>query len=207
MKMSTNKALEAVLEELVLSEEKPTAATIEKWLNRYPQYRQDIIEFVSEWRLQDHLPDTSEGFDAAASAAASAVLGGIRTELQRRDDAKIPFRGIFAQAQQLGLRIETEAAGLGVNVQLLDLLDRKRVIADTVPEQFLGALAAKIQVSTRRLTNWLSEGSPAMVPSAQLGGHSFKAPAMLLSFENAWKQSALDPGSLKQWMKPLLRGK
>jgi hypothetical protein len=135
------------------------------------------------------------------------MLGRIRTELQHRDDAKIPFRGIFAQAQQLGLRIETEAAELGVNVQLLDLLDRKRLIAGAVPERFLCALAAKIHVSTRRLANWLSEGSPAMVPNAQLGGHSFKTPAMLLTFENAWKQSDLEPESLKQWTGPVAKGK
>lgn len=198
--MSTSKALEAVLEQLVLSVENPTADTIAEWTARYPQHQEDIREFVSEWMLQQRLPEVESVLDDSALAA--EAIERMRSELLRRDAAEQLLRGIFAQAQASGLRLEAVAAELGVNVQLLDLLDRKRVRVDTIPSRFLAALAAKIQVSARRLVAWLSEGSPAFVPASQLGAHSFKVPTTV-SFKSAWRQSGLNDSNLKAWSQPL----
>jgi hypothetical protein len=197
--MNTTKALEAVFDELLISGQEPTAETLEKWLEHYPQYRQDIVEFVSEWRLQDRLPP--EGTEFEDSVVANEVLKGLHGELVRRADMQQPFCGIFTEAQRLGLRLEQEASDLGVNVQLLDLLDRKHVRVDTMPERFLVALAARIQVSSARLGQWLSEGTPTLRPAMQLGAHSFTKPR-LLSFEIAWKQSGLSAQALEKWGDP-----
>lgn len=198
--MSTSKALEAVLEELVLSVKVPTVETIQQWISRYPQYREDICEFVSEWMLQERLPEFKNPLDEATLAA--RAITNMQAEMLRRDDIQQPLRGIFAQAQAIGMRLEATAAELGVNVQLLDLLDRKRVRVETIPERFLAALAARIHVSTRRLVGWLSEGTPAFVPASQLGAHSYKVP-VTFSFESAWRQSGLVDSDLKAWTKPL----
>ncbi|HXM80956.1 MAG TPA: hypothetical protein VN929_03410 [Burkholderiales bacterium] len=194
--MATNKALESVLEELLAAEGDVTAETLEAWLRKYPQYRQDIVEFVSEWRLQKHLPEEAANVDAHAIAA--QVLAGLHEELVRRDDREVPFLGIFVQAQKLGLRLENEVAELGVNLHLLDMLDKKRVRPDTVPPAFLGALAARVQVSAGKLHQWLSEGAPTRRPATIMGALSFRRPTVL-SFEKAWKQSGLPTDALKDW--------
>src|ERR1700694_3379118 len=130
MTMATNKALESVLEELLAAEGDVTAETLEAWLRKYPQYRPgnvefvlelsphtalpggtDIGEFVSEWRLQNPLPE--EAANADAHAIAAQVLAGLHEELVRRDDREVPFLGIFGQAQKLGLRLGDEGGGRG----------------------------------------------------------------------------------------------
>lgn len=194
--MGINKALESALEELLASETDFTAETIEAWLQKYPQYRQEIIAFVSELRLQQRLPESA--MKVNTSAISAEVLSGLQEEAVRRDNRDVPFRGIFAQAQLLGLRLESEADELGVNVHLLDMLDKRRVRADTVPIAFLGALAAKVQVSGGKLLQWLSDGAPRR-PATMFGALTFRKPS-IQSFEKAWKQSGLPVEGLQDWV-------
>src|SRR5690242_4838885 len=125
MTMSINKPLEAVLEEL-LEEGSPTAANLQRWLQTYPQYHKEIKEFVSEWQLQARLPEEKAVVDAKAIGA--QVVAGVHAELVKRSTQ--PFHGILNQAQRLGIRLEKEAAELGVNVTLFDMLEKKRVRAN-----------------------------------------------------------------------------
>lgn len=196
--MNTIRSLEAVLEELVLSGERPSKEALARWVARFPEYKEGICEFVSEWQRQDALPDANVQFDAQAASAAALVRSVIRAELERQDDAE-GFRGIFAQAQALGLRVEDEAAKLGVNVQLLDLLDRKRVMRDTIPKSLVAALSAPLKVSARRLGEWLAEGLPSSAAPAQFGPRGYKVPESLMPFEKAWKQAGLSASARKRW--------
>lgn len=196
--MTTNRKLETIFEELIFSGEKPSGPALAKWLKRYPEYREEILEFVSEWQLQDSLPHGNTRFDDQAAAVAASVRGGVSPELERRDTAE-GFRGVFYQAQSIGLHLEEESGRLGINVQLLDLIDRKRVKVESIPGGFLTALSSGLRVTARRFAQWLGEGTPAFVPSAQLGARSTKSPAPTMSFEEAWKKAGLSPQDLKRW--------
>ena len=62
--MTGNASFEDVLDALMLEEHTPSYATLLRWSERYPQYREDLAEFFEIWSTQENStepePDTDE---------------------------------------------------------------------------------------------------------------------------------------------------
>lgn len=60
--MTQNKepTINDVLNEFVAAHEGPTVETLESWAARYPQFRNELIDFAASWAAQLVLPPSSE---------------------------------------------------------------------------------------------------------------------------------------------------
>jgi hypothetical protein len=52
--------LDDVLNEFVAEQESPTGEALEIWVDRYPQFRQELVEFAAAWAELTILPKSAE---------------------------------------------------------------------------------------------------------------------------------------------------
>ncbi len=158
-------SLDEVLDKFFYSSDTPDSQKLQQVLDAYPEYRQDIVEFVALWAFYENSSDLVEKFrpsmvpDESVSKLQSFVMNHLHdlnraAEKDAADDLGLAREAISKLAGN-ALRRAADAAGLfGSSVLLQKVLTNG--IRD-VPLRVLVALADHLQVSADALRNVLGE--------------------------------------------------
>lgn len=88
MTTSFEPSIDDVLHELAALPEPPSASALRVWLNRFPKFKREIIEFVTDWLEMEALgrefPITQEDIDQVVNLTMSEV----QRQLDTLDDAE-----------------------------------------------------------------------------------------------------------------------
>ena len=60
MENNIEPTLDDVLNTFVQENDRPTAGNLQEWVERYPQFRKDLIDFAAAWAEQLVLPEAEE---------------------------------------------------------------------------------------------------------------------------------------------------
>ena len=194
MNMS-NLSLDEVLDLLQSKVAKPTKQTASEWGFRYPAYREQITEFVSEWMFQEACREGPAQFDEelACNHAASHLGNALHAKRSQAEQ----FTGLLSTAQAVGLDPAELAARVRANTGLLETLDRREVGLESIPSAFLAALAAELQVSVRTIARWIVSGAQHTgAPAFGLEGDEERQSR---TFEQAWHDCGLSDDDLRHW--------
>src|SRR4051812_9793672 len=75
--MSRNESFDELLNMLLVEEGAPTTEALARWSERYPDYREDLVDFFATWAMQENRtepePDTDE--DSIVQQAVKHAMG------------------------------------------------------------------------------------------------------------------------------------
>ncbi len=171
-----------------------TGETLARYVERYPQYAQDLLLLTMETAVAEGQQDPP------MEAPPPDLLRRLRTDARATLAPRPVFNSLLAQAREhAGLTPRALAARLGVGVDVLALLEERHVRVETVVAPFLRRLAGVVGASVAAVQGYL-----ALPPSAASPGVAYHAPrghnaARSLSFAEAIAESALTTTEQKDY--------
>lgn len=78
--------LDDVLNEFVAENDSPTAKSLEKWANRYPQYRRELVDFAAAWAEQLVLAPAPELEPEAEKALIDRTMSHVLNAAYEQDE-------------------------------------------------------------------------------------------------------------------------
>ena len=140
MTNNPNNTLDDVLDELASLPEPPNGQALRVWLSRYPEYRQDIIAFATDWmelksgRIESH--PSREDIDQ--------VVNRTMSQVQRLlDDAERPvaIEDLVRDIRAAGHDLESFQRAIGIDRSLLTCLVGRLVRPATIRRRLVYAMA------------------------------------------------------------------
>lgn len=196
---ATKLSLDEVLQQLQSEVENPSSETARDWGRRFPVYRDEIADFVSEWMFQAGFHGEPAAFDQdLAHSRASGYLANAVHSLRSQSDV---MPGLMLAAQQVGLDTKALAKVVRANTTFIQVLEKREIALESIPAPFLAALAAALQVSVRSIANWLvSGGADEHAPAFGIGEVPGDESEEGKSFEQAWRECGLSDEDLRHWL-------
>lgn len=184
-----NPTLEDVIELMMQEVPRPNATTIGEWGDRYPAFRHQIADFVSEWLFQEGMSAKAALFDEPAALKSAAE------HLTRALQSGLDFPGVLAAAEQIGLGVDELSERMGANEHFIEILDRRGITLESIPGAFLSALSQELRFSVRSIARWMTGGAAAPSFGVAVGLDEPESK----SFAQAWREAGLSDEALRRW--------
>lgn len=163
--------LEDVLDAFIASGADPNGGSLAEWIQRYPEYTDELTEFAVNLSLLDTLPTSP---DAEKIEAGTLVLRGmsiLQNLLYRQEQASVvptavPLTSIVNEGKVHGLTLRQLAQAAGLGELVVSKLERRRIRFASIPREAIEAMAAAIHRDVESLVRYLQQG-PAFAPAAQ----------------------------------------
>lgn len=157
--MQENKNLQTILDEMFSTENSFSFDVVREWQNRYPQFKKEIAEAVSDWRefeffaLEDaETIESSELSETARNAMEKALA-------QFRRDFDETITDLRETAENKGVGRETLIKFIGASETLMRKIERRNI---EVPQKIQAKIGEMLQVSLNSLQTFFA--LPAMLP-------------------------------------------
>ena len=205
MKSKNMMTLDDVLNEFVTAFDHPTAQGLEEWVERYPQYRHELVEFAATWAEQLVFPPAQElGEDIEKSLIERTMSHVLNVAYQREEktsDAQDnkPIQNLTKEAQRTGMTVQEFAKSCVLDLLLVSKLNNRQIDPQTIPRSLIKHIAGLINKSFSVVADYVA------LPPLALANKSFLSrdkPADLgrQSFADAVRASSLSETEKAQWL-------
>ncbi|QQS40255.1 MAG: hypothetical protein IPM63_12925 [Acidobacteriota bacterium] len=127
---------------------------LKKWMARFPDYASELMAFASERAHMEHLPDEEiEGDEMEAFLVHGRER--FRQLLDASKKAPVPISSLAALVEERGMKKREFARTVGLSLSLFVQLDKRNVLAPTVPSKVIESLAAKLEVAAESVRAYL----------------------------------------------------
>ena len=151
MENSIESTLDDALNTFVQENDRPTAENVQEWVDRYPQFRKDLVEFAAVWAEQLVLPAADETGTEAEKVLVDRAISHVLNVAYNRDVETLeqttsddPVRGLTQDAQRAGTKPAQLAKACGLDLSLLSKLNNRQIQPWTIPAVLIGMLAEKL---------------------------------------------------------------
>jgi len=171
--------LEEVLDDIVASGESPERAGTHRWVDEYPEYAAQIMEFLASWTI---MRAASAPHPAVRPSEATQTLRGMsivqnlmHEHVRSLDADASPLRALAKRAQALGMDSRALAGALDLGEVVLRKLDRRLIRFATIPRLITVRLAEVLQTTEAAVVTYFQ-----LPPTLSTEGrfHSSKAPSI-----------------------------
>ena len=213
MKTRTQPTLDDALNTFVQQNDRPTAENVQEWVNRYPQFRQDLVEFAAVWAEQLVLPPAEEiGAEAEkllVDRAMSHVLNvAYSRDVQTRDEAASddPVDSLTQDAQRAGFSPLQLGKACGLDIGLLSKLNNRQILPATIPAKLIRLLADHLHKTIAAIKAYFAKPPVAATGKAFLargkptytGQQRFADAVRLSSLSDEEKTRWLNEGTIEE---------
>lgn len=205
MSQNEKPTLDDVLNEFVATHEKPTAEALESWAARYPQFRNELIDFAASWIEQLVLPPAPELsveeekrlMDRAMSHVQNVVFKRDKSRASQIEDRSIS--SLTGEAQRAGMDGQEFAQGCELDLALVTKLNNRQIKPLSIPALLVDCIARLLETSAEAVAEYLAR------PPRALGGRAFLARgkpqrAEQQSFAEAVRTSSLGKAEKARWL-------
>jgi hypothetical protein len=133
---------------------------LRQWIERFPSYEGDLIEFAASRELLKH--DLGDGFESSEEKSLLFSMSRVAFDSHAAAHASIP--GIVLKAEQLGLKKKDVRERLGISNELLTYLEDRRIEYSSIPKAFIENIADFLKTNSDSVIAFLS--SPPRVANA-----------------------------------------
>ena len=206
MENNIDPTLDDALNTFVLENDRPTAENVQEWVDRYPQFRKDLVEFAAVWAEQLVLPAADEIGAEAEKALVDRAMSHVLNVAYNRDVEALeqttsddPVRSLTQDAQRAGTKPAQLARACGLDLGLLSKLNNRQIQPWTIPTELIGMLADKLNKTVAALKIFFARPPRATARKAYLSrGKPTGAPQQ--SFADAVRQSSLSDEEKARWL-------
>ena len=198
--------LDDALNTFVQENDRPTAGNLQEWVERYPQFRKDLIDFAAAWAEQLVLP-SAEGVGAEtekllvdrAMSHVQNVAYNHDVERLRQTTTDDPVRSLTEDAQRVGTRPAELAKACRLDLGLLSKLNSRQIQPWTIPVELISKLAERLKKTVAALKIFFAGPPREAVGMAYLSrGKPTASPQQ--SFAEAVQQSSLSEEEKARWL-------
>ena len=164
--LDKKRMLEDILNDYVSSEPNPSHTALEKWIRKFPQYKEELTEFTVNWSLMETLPPSDDikevDQDTRVLRAMSIVEDRIHAHAQKKKMAKKKISDLLSEIQKQGLNIPKLAAQTGMGVPMTTKLVQRLIDYTSIPREALKRISGSVGRGTDELIEYFCQ--PAMIP-------------------------------------------
>ena len=195
-----NEVFDDILDELIMSEPEPSYEALLRWANRYPEFREPLMEFFAEWGVQAELSSEAKVDEVRLSnlgvSYALDLLHRRSTAKGQSAEARKVIR-LLALAQSANFSWDTLAEATRLDAAFLRKLDLRRITKH--PFALFERIANVLQVAAADIQAMVV-GPPLMAAGIQ--HKSLKKPtAVTESFSDAIRNSSMSEADKTFWLK------
>ncbi len=160
--MNTSKkdiTLDDVLDAYVATEESPTHSALKKWIQKYPGYEKELIDFTVSWSLMNEMPCASseetvdeESLILRGMSIVQNKLHAMRNQLNKRK-----VDSLLEEGKRLGLSIHDIAADCGLSLAIVKKLEQRLIDYPSIPQLVIDRLANEIRTPAPVITAYLRQ--------------------------------------------------
>jgi len=205
MTQNNEPTLDDVLNEFVAEYEKPTAEALESWAARYPQFRNELIDFAVSWTEQLVLPPAPELSAEEEKLLVDRAMSHVQNVVYKRDEASAAqtearsISSLTGEAKRAGMNAQEFAKACGLDLVLVTKLNNRQIRPLSIPARLVGQIARLVGASVDGVSAYLAG------PPQPLAGRSFLArgkpqSAEQHSFADAVRASSLSEAEKARWL-------
>lgn len=147
--MSTSKddgKLLDVLNDYVESELTPNYSVLRKWVQKYPEFKDELTEFTVAWSLAKNSPPEAKEVtsDTLVLRAMSIVGDRLYAHGLPKQLPKTKLTDFFKEARNVGLNVHMVANKANMSEQMVTKLARCLIDFETIPNEAVSKLSASI---------------------------------------------------------------
>jgi hypothetical protein len=153
--------LEDILDAFMAEAPSPHAGHVATWVRRYPEFRQEIMDFAASWAVLEHLPEKRNTVtDEQIRERGLAIFQRLReASATGAAEASEPITGLVP----VGASLSAMAQRAGLTPAFWRALDRRLV--NNVPSQIVAVIAMTIGSSVAAVDRYLA-GPPRLAGRA-----------------------------------------
>jgi len=188
--------LDAVLDEFASLSNAPDAATLRAFIDKYPEFRRELVEFATDWiatqAARNRRPVTREAVDSIVNRTMSRVQSLL-------DAAERPAKiaDLGADIRASGHDFESFQRTVGIDRSILDCLVDRLVKPATLPARLVASVADALKRTADEFRDY------ARMPP-QLAAAANKSPgrprATQVDFSLLVEDSDLPPPDKARWL-------
>jgi len=196
--------LDDVLNEFMALDKLPDAATLEKWVARFPQFRRDLIDFAATWTDQEFLPEAPELGAEAEKRLIDRAMSHVQNVSFSRDsntqpDEK-PIESLTAEAKALGRSALELAKACGLDLALIAKLNKRLIRASSIPASLVRHLAREIRRPVVAVQAYLERSPSPATGQSFLAQSKPDSERRQESFAEAVRTSSLSDAAKARWL-------
>ena len=198
--------LDDALNTFVAENDRPTAENLKVWVELYPQYRRELVDFAIVWAEQLVLPPASvmgpEAEKVQIDRAMSHVLNVAYNQKQQRQEhvgSEDPITSLTSERQRVDISVQELARACGLDLALVSKLNNRQINPETIPLELFNRLGKILRKSPTAIRAYLE------MPTQNAMNISFLARgkpigAVQQSFADAVRASSLSEKEKARWL-------
>ena len=206
MENNIEPTLDDVLNTFVQENDRPTAGNLQEWVERYPQFRKDLIDFAAAWAEQLVLPEAEEIAAETEKLLVDRAMSHVHNVAYSRDLETLretttddPVHSLTGDAHRVGTEPAELARVCRLDLGLLSKLNSRQIQPWTIPAELIGMLAEQLNKTVAALTIFFAGPPRAAIGKAYLSrGKPTASPQQ--SFAEAVQQSSLSDEEKARWL-------
>ena len=185
--------LEDILDAYVAFGDGPSSP-LDEWIQRYPEFEQELVEFAASWSLMKWLPSARGSEEVEEETLVLWGMSVVQNLLHSQSsssasDSVLPFESLIAEGRETGFEPRRLALAVGLGDSLLRKLDRRLIIQTTIPQELINRLARVLQCEVATIAAYLRQ-DPTLVAEAE---HRSERAPKLMELENFFDAVRSDP--------------
>ena len=147
-------SLDDVLEEIAASTAPPDAQQFRSWVNRYPQFKAEIVDFATDW-IEMEVVET--GYDVTRDDVDLVVNRTMSRVQQLLDEAKWPtsLSDLAADIEAAGHDLDSFQRTVGIDRSILTCLLERMIRPVTIPLRMVMAMAQALNREAEPVRDYL----------------------------------------------------
>lgn len=198
--------LDDALNTFVQENEQPTSGNVQEWVERYPQFRKDLVEFAAVWAEQLVLRAAEEiGVETERVLVDRAMSHALNLAYNREVEAleqttsDAPVRSLTEDAQGADTKPRELAKEFGLDLGLLSKLNNRQIQPWTIPAELVRMLADRLNKTVTAIKIYFSGTAQATTKKAYLS-RGKPTGAAQQSFADAVRTSSLSDEEKARWL-------
>jgi hypothetical protein len=197
--------LDDVLNEFVAAYEEPTAEALENWAARYPQFRNELIDFAASWAAQLVLPPAPELSAEEEKLLVDRAMSHVQNVIFRRDQSAADrtenrsINSLTGEAKRAGMNAQEFAKACGLDVALVSKLNSRQIRPRSIPARLVSHIARLLGTSIEAVSEFLARPPQALTGRAYLARSKPQSTAQQ-SFADAVRGSSLSDAEKIRWL-------
>ena len=185
--------LETILDAYVASGVGPNSP-LDGWLQSYPEFEREIVEFGASWSLVNWLPPAPDAKQVDEETLVLRGMSVVQNLLHKQSwgpalDSVAPFESLIAEGRARGFEPRGLAQAAGLGDSLLRKLDRRLITPASIPRELIRRLAQLIQREAITITVYLRQG-PTLGAATE---HRSEQAPKLMGLEDFYDAVRADP--------------
>lgn len=168
-----------VFDELVASEPLPSAGVLDRWIRRYPQFEQELIEFVASWSLMESaaVPEypSTDATHSTLVLRGMSIVQNLLHDRSSESQSRTTLDGLLSTARAAGTTLAELAAITHLGEVVLRKLDRRLIRLSSIPDEVMNAVAAALNASVAAVRSYL-QGPPSLATNTHY--HAAQTPTL-----------------------------